>query len=81
MARGTPKSWEQGIVDAHLADLRKTWGQGWEHLGEEIRGALLAQKVLSTIGRQDIEGYNVMQQAKVLDNVIRLAMLAIQAEV
>ena len=74
------KSWQQGIVDSALADLRRKWGGGWALVGQEVREALLAQKVLAVVAGQQTEGFADEQKARTLDSMIALATLAVQQE-
>lgn len=72
------KSWEEGVVDAAVKDLRKTWGHGWDALGTDLREALLARKVLAVIAGQ-VVGSTDPKAA--LDDLLRLARAAVRAEV
>lgn len=47
-------TWEQGIIDQALKDLKRTYGQGWYLLGTTHREGLLAWKVVATIATQTI---------------------------
>lgn len=75
-----PHTWEHGVVQNAIAECRKHWGGGWMALGPDLRSALVAQRVLSVIARQDVEGDTLEQRGRRIDNLIFLATLATQWE-